>query len=62
MVHNPAMPLNVGDKVRSNDGQEGAIIFISAAGTAATVLLHGDVEAALAVSIGLDQLKAINAY
>jgi hypothetical protein len=25
-------------------------------------LLHGDVEAALAVSIGLDQLKAINAY
>jgi hypothetical protein len=63
MGHNRGMALKIGDKVKSADGREGAIILISPAGTSAMVLLHGgDEEGAHATSIDLDQLTVIDAY
>jgi hypothetical protein len=56
------MPLIAGDKVRVDDGREGAVILVDSLRKAAMVLLRGHSEGAHAVSIDLDQLTKIDAY
>jgi len=62
MGDNGCMALEVGDKVKSNDGREGTIIQLNPIWLAAMVLLHEGGPGACATSIDLNQLTVIDAY